>query len=53
MKYPSINCRESALKFIAISLKANNPNKDETYRLKYKMKLEQFLKHCDYATEIK
>ena len=32
LKYPSINCKETALKFIAISLKASNDNKDEAYR---------------------
>ena len=26
IKYPTINSQETALKFIAISLKANNPN---------------------------
>lgn len=36
LKYPTINCKETALKFIAISLKACNPNKDESYRQKYK-----------------
>lgn len=28
LKYPRISSKESALKFLAISLKANNPNKD-------------------------
>lgn len=32
LKYPTINCKETALKFIAISLKALNPNKDVVYR---------------------
>jgi len=35
-KYPTLGSKESALKFLSISLKANNPNKDEEYRQKYK-----------------
>lgn len=35
IKYPTISCKETVLKFIAISLKANNPNKDALYRAKY------------------
>jgi adenylate/nucleoside-diphosphate kinase len=53
LKYPTINCKETALKFIAISLKACNPNKDEVYRQKYKQKLQLFLKNCAFAGEIK
>ena len=34
-KYPTINSQETALKFIAISLKANNPNQNAFYRKKY------------------
>jgi hypothetical protein len=43
IKYPTINSQETALKFIAISLKANNPNQNEFYRKKYRNKLKQFL----------
>jgi adenylate/nucleoside-diphosphate kinase len=31
-KYPTLSSKESALKFLAISLKATNPNKDDQYR---------------------
>lgn len=34
-KFPTLGSKESALKFLAISLKANNPNKDDEYRQKY------------------
>lgn len=34
-KYPTLGSKESALKFLSISLKANNPNKDDEYRQKY------------------
>jgi adenylate/nucleoside-diphosphate kinase len=36
LKYPTLSSKETALKFLAISLKANNANKDEQYRQKYK-----------------
>jgi len=35
LKYPTLSYQETALKFLAISLKANNPNKDLAYRKKY------------------
>ncbi len=41
------------MKYLAISLKANNPYKDQNYRNKYKEKLIKFLKHCDFENEIK
>lgn len=52
IKYPQLSCKETVLKFIAISLKANNPNKDAAYRAKYAKKLEEFLLHCQYPQEI-
>jgi adenylate/nucleoside-diphosphate kinase len=53
LKYPTVSSKETALKFLAISLKANNPNKDEQYREKYKQKLERFIKHCSYSQELR
>ncbi|EGR31735.1 hypothetical protein IMG5_103090 [Ichthyophthirius multifiliis] len=53
IKYPTLNCKETALKYIAISLKACNPNKDENYRQKYQQRLQQFIKHCYYSEEMK
>lgn len=47
IKYPTINSQETALKFIAISLKANNPNQNDFYRKKYRKKLKQFLIDCE------
>lgn len=52
LKYPRLSCKETVLKFIAISLKANNKNKDAAYRAKYQAKLERFLEHCSYAHEL-
>lgn len=53
LKYPTINCKETALKFIAISLKASNVNQTPEYRQKYMQKLQLFLKHCNYPIEIR
>ena len=53
IKYPTLTCKETALKFIAISLKAANPNKDENYRQKYQHNLQLFLKHCSFSGEIR
>lgn len=52
-KYPTLGSKESALKFLAISYKANNPNKDEEYRQKYTEKLNKFIKECNYSQEIR
>jgi adenylate/nucleoside-diphosphate kinase len=53
LKYPTVSSKETALKFLAISLKASNPNKDEKYREKYKEKLDKFIKHCNYSQDLK
>lgn len=52
-KYPSLGSKESALKFLAINLKAANPNKDDEYRQKYSQKLNKFIKECTYSQEIR
>ena len=39
LKYPTLTCKDTALKFIAISLKASNPNASESCRQKYREKL--------------
>ena len=49
LKYPTLGYKETALKFMAISLKANNPNKDDAYRKKYTDKLNDFINQCNYA----
>lgn len=46
LKYPTISPQETALKFLALSLKANNPNQNEYYRRKYRKKLDDFLAGC-------
>ena len=52
-KYPTLGSKESALKFLAIILKASNPNKDDEYRQKYTEKLERFIKESNYSQEIR
>lgn len=52
-KYPTLGSKESALKFLSVSLKANNPNKDEEYRQKYKEMLKKFIKESNYSQEIR
>ena len=46
MKYPTISPQETALKFVALSLKASNPNQNEYYKRKYQTKLQDFLNGC-------
>ncbi len=53
IKYPAINSQETALKFIAISLKACNPNQNAFYRKKYKAQLRLFSKDCELSREFK
>ena len=52
IKYPTINSQETAMKFIAISLKANNPNQNEFYRKKYRKKLKASLINCLIGNDI-
>ncbi len=46
LKYPTISPQETALKFLALQMKANNPNKNELYRQKYKKKVGEFIDGC-------
>lgn len=48
-KYPTLSSKESALKFLAISLKSTNPNKDDEYRQKYTEQLQKFIKECSLS----
>lgn len=52
-KYPTLGSKESALKFLAINLKAINPNKDDQYRQKYTEKLNRFIKESNYTQQIR
>jgi adenylate/nucleoside-diphosphate kinase len=46
-KFPHKTSKESALKYLAIYLKANNPNSSEFLRNKYADKLEKFKQVCE------
>ena len=41
------------MKFLSISLKATNPNKDDEYRQKYQEQLSKFIKECSLSEEIR
>jgi len=45
-KYPFISATRSALVYMALHLKANNPNNSEYIRKKYRKKLELFEETC-------
>uniref|UniRef100_A0A8C5RVE0 Cilia- and flagella-associated protein 206 n=1 Tax=Laticauda laticaudata TaxID=8630 RepID=A0A8C5RVE0_LATLA len=46
-KFPYLSVKRTALLFIAYHLKAYNPNSPNYIQKKYKMKLEQFIDHCE------
>lgn len=52
LKYPTITTQETALKFLALQMKANNPNKNELYRQKYKKKVSDFIDGCELTKTI-
>eukprot|EP00003_Mantamonas_plastica_P000708 TRINITY_DN1054_c0_g2_i3.p1 TRINITY_DN1054_c0_g2~~TRINITY_DN1054_c0_g2_i3.p1 ORF type:complete len:1599 (+),score=647.91 TRINITY_DN1054_c0_g2_i3:968-5764(+) len=45
-KYPFLSVEESALKYIALNLKANNPNYKPFVREKYQQLLQEFIEKC-------
>ncbi len=45
IKYPHQNTKETAIKYLALYLKANNPNNNEYSKIKYTNKLNEFLKN--------
>ncbi|MXQ85624.1 hypothetical protein E5288_WYG001326 [Bos mutus] len=49
-KFPFLSVRRSALLYIALHLKAFNPNSSEYTRKKYKKKMEQFVERCELIT---
>uniref|UniRef100_A0A8C5XXP3 Adenylate kinase 9 n=1 Tax=Microcebus murinus TaxID=30608 RepID=A0A8C5XXP3_MICMU len=49
-KFPFLSIRRSALVYIALHLKAFNPNSSEYTRKKYKKKMEQFVERCELIT---
>ncbi|OWK01422.1 hypothetical protein Celaphus_00018872, partial [Cervus elaphus hippelaphus] len=49
-KFPFLSVQRSALLYIALHLKAFNPNSSEYTRKKYKKKMEQFVERCELIT---
>jgi adenylate/nucleoside-diphosphate kinase len=45
IKFPYISVKETSIKYLALFLKANNPNNSEYAKTKYKKKFEDFLKN--------
>ncbi len=52
IKYPYLNVKESSLKYLALYLKANNPNNNEYAKKKYKEILREFLKNSKLPFEL-
>jgi adenylate kinase family enzyme/YHS domain-containing protein len=46
IKYPFLSVKETSIKYLALFLKANNPNNNEYAKAKYKKKFDEFLKNA-------
>lgn len=46
IKYPFLSVKETSIKYLALFLKANNPNNNEYAKVKYKKKFDEFLKNA-------
>lgn len=44
IKFPHISVKETSIKYLALFLKANNPNNNEYAKTKYAQKFEEFMK---------
>jgi hypothetical protein len=51
-KYLNLSIQETALKFLAIALKADNQYRDDAYRAKYHQKLQQFISVCEMSEKL-
>lgn len=52
IKYPHQNTKETAIKYLALYLKANNPNNNEYSKIKYTNKFNEFLKNSKLPFEL-
>ena len=52
IKYPYLNVKESSLKYLALFLKANNPNNNAYAQQKYKKILKDFIKNSKLPLEL-
>jgi len=51
-KYLNLSIQETALKFLAIALKADNQYRDDSYRAKYRQKLQEFIAACEMSEKL-
>ena len=52
IKYPYLSVKETAIKYLALFLKANNPNNNEYAKMKYGKKFEEFLSNAKLPSEL-
>lgn len=52
IKYPHLSVKETSLKYLALFLKANNPNNNNFGKVKYGKKLNEFLKNSKLPYEL-
>lgn len=52
IKYPFLSVKETSIKYLALFLKANNPNNNEYAKKKYSKKLEEFLNNAKLPYEL-
>jgi len=52
IKYPFLSVKETSIKYLALFLKANNPNNNEYAKKKYSRKLEEFLNNARLPYEL-
>ena len=53
LKFPSLSVTETASKFVALYLKAQNPNSNEDVRKRYSERLDAFVSECSLADYLK
>ncbi len=52
IKYPYLSVKETSIKYLALFLKANNPNNNEYAKKKYSRKLQEFLNNAKLPYEL-
>jgi adenylate/nucleoside-diphosphate kinase len=53
LKYPTLSVHSTALKLVALCLKASNPNSPESERQRYQHKIKEFIADCLLAQQVK
>lgn len=52
IKYPYLSVKETSIKYLALFMKANNPNNNEFAKKKYSRKLQEFLNNARLPYEL-